>query len=214
MPFNQPNHSREYRPLMGGIAVYNPNNWVEGTLGLIATDGVDRWILSAYHVLARSPGSPSPPVNGESIWQPFDASGAAPHIALLDLPRCDFVRDIAFAKVVAGVPSDPWILGIGRLSPETLPVVGMRVIKSGLATGVTEGVVVFADPQVVRIEPPAGFPAKYDLSSQSDSGSVWVDAATLSPVALHTRGQEGATETAFATPIASALAAAGLTTFV
>lgn len=51
------NHARTFRRLRGGIAITHPMVSRLGALGCIATsDGTDRWILSAHHVLGRPAG--------------------------------------------------------------------------------------------------------------------------------------------------------------
>jgi hypothetical protein len=88
------------------------------------------------------------------------------------------------AALVVDLPSRGAILGIGRVSGPTAPIVGMRVIKSGAETGVTEGEVTDFSNGIVTIEA-AEFAPEYELSGPGDSGSVWVDALSNSPVALH-----------------------------
>lgn len=205
--FNQPNHMLQFRPLVGGIGVFNPLNGVTGTLGLILTDGTDRWILSVHHVLGRSFGQAS---DGEAIFQPYGVPGGDVPVAFLDLARCDPVQDFAVARVGNSVACEPWILGVGRPGPAAAPTAGMTVLKSGIRTGVTQGRVVSVAGASVVIETEPAFPSKYDLSSIGDSGSVWVDAANLSPVALHVRGQEGLIEAAYGVALPSILSATGL----
>lgn len=205
--FNQPNHVLQYRPLISGVAVFNPLNGVTGTLGIILTDGIGRWILSAHHVLGRAVGAAS---HGEAIFQPYGVLGSDAPVATLDLPRSDPTQDFALAQVGPGVTCDPWILGIGRPSPAVPAAVGMTVLKSGIRTGVTQGRVASVLGPSIVIETEPAFPSKYDLTSIGDSGSVWVEAATRAPVALHLRGQEGLVEAAFGVEIASILNGRGL----
>jgi hypothetical protein len=81
----------------------------------------------------------------------------------------------------------------------------MRVIKSGVATGITEGTVrtIIGTDVVIEIPPP--FPAEYDLSEQGDSGALWVTRDTRAPVALHRSGNDTGQERATATPISAVL---------
>jgi hypothetical protein len=81
----------------------------------------------------------------------------------------------------------------GSLSPPTDPVVGMRVLKSGVQTGITEAEIIEVDPTGrIQLDRPAPFPgsaggsAAYGICDVGDSGAVWVERETLAPVALHT----------------------------
>jgi hypothetical protein len=120
------NHQARFRPILGGIYIYNPECNAPGTLGLVATsDGSDRWIVSCYHVLGREDRSPA--VNGEPIYQP----GPLPEnlVANLDLQRSDAAQDVAAARVVAGVGVVGEILGLGPVAQPRPAKVGERVLK-------------------------------------------------------------------------------------
>jgi hypothetical protein len=72
------NHRRVFRPVRGGIQIFQPNNGEAGTLGMVLTsDDVDRWALTCLHVLARPDATLVPT---DPVLQP-DASGGA--IAIL-----------------------------------------------------------------------------------------------------------------------------------
>jgi hypothetical protein len=204
------NHNLAYRPLRGGIAIVNPANANElGTLGFIGTSNdQDRWIVSAYHVLGRSDGSIF--TDGEPIYQPFRSAVSAP-VALASRARADAVTDCAAAEIVNGVGATGDILGIVTVRAPIEPVVGMRVLKAGIETGVTEGVVRQVTGDRVVIAVPAGFPDKYDLSGRGDSGSLWISRDGWAPVALHLAGNDTGEEVAFAVRIAKVLAVLRLT---
>ncbi len=202
------NHVLAHRPLVGGIAIFNRQVNVIGTAGLIAsTVGIpdDRWLVSCYHVLARSDLSPF--VVGEEIFQPWGAPGSGEAIAHLEAG--DSTLDCAAARIIAGVGSKAHALGIGPLAAPVDPAPGMRVLKSGIATGVTEGVVdaVAGDQVTIRT---GGLPPKYDLADIGDSGAVWVTMDTRAPVALHRATVQGVAEAAIATKLSSVLHALGL----
>jgi|SRR5215216_1838830 len=187
------NHVQPFRPLRGGIAIMNGNNGPSGTLGCIATsNGVDRWILSAHHVLQ---GAGNELTDDEPIFQPALGGSALP-VARTRRDRAHQGLDVAAARVIDGVDTVNEILGIGLIGRVIEPVQGMRVMKSGIATGVTEGVVVRVDGDEVRIESPPGYPSKYEISATSDSGSVWVEQETVAPVALHVAGTDTGIEIA------------------
>lgn len=201
-----PNHTRSYLPIRGGIAIAGSTARVLGTLGLVLTaDGADRWILTAHHVLARS-GVPL--ADDEPVFQPAEGSGEK--VALTRRDRADATLDAAAARVLDGIASVGEILGIGPVAPVRDPEPGMRVIKAGIATGVTEGVIERVDADTVRIVVPPGYPSKYELTEVSDSGAAWVEQGTGAPVALHRAGNDTGVEVALATPLPRILDAFGL----
>lgn len=208
------NHTFMFRPLLGGVCIQSGVVREVGTLGcLLTSDGQDRYLLSAYHVLGRSDLSAA--TDGEPIFQPTDRESSGPGgavvpVARLSLAHTDPARDLAAARIDDGVPSVPEILGVGTLAGAADPQVGMRVLKSGIATGVTEGIVVRAAAGRVEIEVPPGFGSKYELSAQSDSGAVWVERDSRLAVALHVGGHDLGVERAFAVPFLEALASLGL----
>jgi hypothetical protein len=187
------NHVQPFRPLRGGIAIVCGSNGPFGTLGCLATsDGQDRWLLTANHVLSGTAATVQEDI---PVFQPAMGGPEAP-IGRTRQAKASKALDVAAAVVVAGTETVNEILGIGVLGPLSEPAVGMRVVKSGIATGVTEGVIVNVTNERVRIEVPPGYPSKYELSSISDSGSIWVEQNTASPVALHVAGNDTGIEIA------------------
>lgn len=204
------NHTQEFRPLVGGISVQNPIVRKVGTLGCVLTsDGADRWIVSCYHVLARQDLTPYAP--GEEIFQPAEPSSPDP-VARMTGGRADPELDIAAAEVLPGIATTADILTLGELREAREPAVGMRVVKSGVSTGVTEGRISGVAGDRVEIELLPGFPPKYQLSFVSDSGSVWVDRETRAGVALHFAGNNTGAERAFGVPFPKLLEVLGLRT--
>ncbi len=201
------NHVQTFRPLRGGIAIMNGGVRFFGTLGFVATaGGGDRWLVSAYHVLV---GKDRPAVDGEGIFQPA-VGGPAEPVATTDAARSDQALDVAAALVAPGVDVTPEILGLGAVAGTVDPAPGMRVVKSGIASGVTEGVVVEVEASRTVIETLAGYPSKYELSSVSDSGAAWLEQSTRRVAALHVAGNDAGTEVAIGVPVARVLAALGL----
>jgi hypothetical protein len=191
---------------MGGIEIYVPRVDEVGTLGFLARDEAaneDRWLVSCYHVLVG--GRDTLPVADEGVLQP--ASAASP-IASVDALRADPSLDCAAARIHGSTPVTSAILGIGKIGVPAEPEIGMRVIKSGAASGVTEGIIEEISGNDVIIGGPPGFDANYDLSLPGDSGSIWVSQKDHSPVALHIRKGFDPRKTAIAkriTPVLQAL---------
>ena len=204
------NHVLAYSILRGGIAIHNPkaddrgSGGAYGTLGFIATsDGADRWVVSCYHVLCRK-GEDMPDGVVEPLYHPSSQVQPSP-VATVSSGRADRELDCAAGRILMPTHTVGEILGIGALADPVDPVVGMRVIKSGAQTGVTEGRITHVARSEIEISP-TGFPDEYQLSEVGDSGSLWIDAATHSPVALHYRGSEPDTPArAFAKPIHAVL---------
>ena len=202
------NHALEFRPLRGGVAIWNPQAGGVGSLGMILLDrNGDRWALSAYHVIARPAGRPI--AAAEPIYQPQprDPSSLLGHS---DPARARPDLDAAAALVRADCAAVPEILGIGRLAPPVPPAINMRVIKAGQETGITEGRITGINGDSVTITRPPDFPADYDLSNIGDSGSIWLERDARAPVALHVGGNDTGDEKAFAINIRSILAALDL----
>lgn len=212
--YNLLNHMLRFDPLISGIGVFNPACGVAGTLGLLVTDGFGVvWMLSAYHVLGRAPGAGAA-ADREPVYQPFGPMPGESAVAEIDTARSSALDDYAMARLVSGAVAKALILGIGAPTAQVPPTVGMSVLKSGVRTGVTQGVITAVNAGVVTIEPAPGFPGSYELTSQSDSGSVWVEATSRAPVALHQRGQPGSPTRAYGLAVAGILGTHGLSALV
>lgn len=74
---------------------------------------------------------------------------------------------------------DSGILGIGTPTAPIPPATGMRVIKSGRSTEITEGIISSVTGGKVEITLRPGYPDAYALSEPGDSGAVWLDRSTL-----------------------------------
>lgn len=199
--------SATYRPLRSGSKIINAAVGRPGTLGCIGIDDEGPWIVSSYHVIGRVRDVTAGPSDGESIWQSTTDRGGSP-IALSRLSKMDRQLDIAAALILPDVGISADILEMHQLRGVTEPAFGMRVIKSGAGTGVTEGVITDTTSELVTIESPQHMPEGYVLSDLGDSGAVWVDALTGQAVALHFAGRDG--NTAYARPLSLVLNSLGL----
>jgi hypothetical protein len=198
------NHDQPFRPLRGGVSIFNPNVGVLGTLGFIATsDGIDRWIVSAFHVLCSEHGAVT---ENDPIQQPAEASV----VARVRAVRSNHQSDIAAARIDNTVASVGELLGIGVVRGAGAPAARRRVAKSGAATGVTEGVIQQVSNDSVVIEPLGGFPSSYDLTLPGDSGAAWIDLETRQIVALHLVGNNGGQQVAHGISMTKVSAILGL----
>ena len=198
------NNELSFDILRAGIVILNERNDRPGTLGVIATaDGTDRWIVSCYHVLCRANDDPFS--DGELIVQGRARALGRP-VARVSAARADRAVDCAAALIDHGIPVSEQILGVPFVAGPGAPVKGMRVIKSGATTGVTERVIWRVSGDTVEIRAPEGVGAGFEISGYGDSGSLWIDADTLAPVAMHFGMRPTATSTALARPIKQVLA--------
>jgi hypothetical protein len=193
------NLKRIYGNLRGGLQIMNRAAEEPGTLGMIVSADGGACLISARHVLA-----PNRPGIGDAVVQ----RPGAPEIAIVE--RVSDRLDCAAARLASDVRFAPEILNIGPLAPIKDPAEGMRVVKVGASTDVTEGRITQVNGDEVTIEPLADFPLEYQLSDTGDSGSVWVEIATRAPVALHYSAQSGGASVAFAIPLAVVMAELGL----
>lgn len=175
------NHSFPFRPLIGGVFILNPANGRPGTLGLIAirNDG-SRFLVSAYHVLCRPEGGTF--VDGETVEQPIGPGNVVAHVFAADT---DPALDVAAARIAPAVGSEGRVLGLPPLTAAKSPEVGMEVLKSGAATGVSEGRLTDVDGTRVLISRPVASISKYEVSGFGDSGALWVERETLAPICMH-----------------------------
>lgn len=199
------NHNLMFSPLRGGVGIINPMLGQFGTLGFVGVAAdTSLWIVSCYHVLCRIDAD-LPAGALEPIYYSTDLVRSMP-LATLTPGRVNRTLDCAAAQIV-NVPAIGEILGIGRLAAPLAPQPGMRVLKSGAETGVSEGQIVSVTDQRVEIAP-LNLPPRFDLSGGGDSGALWVEAQANAPVCLHTGGNDwGAPERAYAVPIPAVLEA-------
>jgi hypothetical protein len=189
------NLARVYGRLRGGLQIMSREVEEPGTLGMIVASGGVPYLISARHVLAKNrPGI------GDSICQPAGAKT----IAIVD--RVSAQLDCARARLVDGeIFAELEILHIGILTVPRDPVEGMIVIKTGAATGVTQGKVSRINSNEVTIKPLSDFPLEYQLSETGDSGAIWVESQSRAPVAMHYSAQSGGASVAYAIPLPAVL---------
>lgn len=196
-------HRMKYRPLIGGIEIKNPNVAAPGTLGFVATDDNDqRWLVSCFHVL-HSTEQPAAADN-QAIYQPTTEDNDN-IVAYTDSNYASAELDCAAGRLVDGISGNCEILGIGTIGEAEAPSLGMRVLKAGRSTGVTEGWITNIDGENIRIEILPGFPRDYQLCDKGDSGALWLERDTRRPVGLLTGGTETGRPISFAVALAAVL---------
>jgi hypothetical protein len=208
VPLTPGDRARAYRPLVSGARIMNAITGSPGTLGCIALDDQDNpWIVSCYHVLGRSRHFVSIVGNDEPILQATaDVGGGV--VARTRTTKMNSALDYGAAIVVPEIDVSASVLELDKLQRIADAEVGMRVVKSGAATGVTIGVVAEVTPVLIKIEKPADSPSDYVLSDHGDSGAMWLDAQTGNAVGLHFTRQDHAI--AYARPLRNVLGDLGL----
>ncbi|MFN8490975.1 MAG: hypothetical protein U0350_25500 [Caldilineaceae bacterium] len=197
-PVPQPRTGR-VAPLEGGISVANARLRGSGTLGGMVIDratGVPM-ILSNWHVLVglweAQPGWP--------ICQPGPADGGSTGDTVAKLTRNALSAnlDAAVAELTGDRPLINDQLGLGPLKGVGLAASGMGVVKSGRTSGVTFGQVSGVEgtakmnyagvtrliQHVMTIDPRE---VSAQVSAGGDSGSFWIEEATMKVVGLHFAG--------------------------
>jgi hypothetical protein len=220
------NPRASFDPILPGISIGNLFRQTTGTLGAIVYDKVtgDAYILSNWHVLCGHPG----PHAGEPIVQPGPQhlGSKPPRVVAQVVKSIDLSLgyDAAIAKMNVGVSVGRSILGID------LEVIGvgehqpaMRLIKSGVSSGVTHAIIDGVEGSYVMDYSPYGDvvrwmdgirlipdPAKPEdeISLSGDSGALWCDPSSKLAIALHFAGEDQVgplAEYALAHPLARTL---------
>jgi hypothetical protein len=200
----------EFNPIRPGISIGNVQRTTTGTLGAIVRDSSSAGapcLLSNWHVLCAAADSTA----GEPISQPgsFDA-GAKPARVVAKLLRWANLAhgcDAAIAMLEKGTQFTPEPFGLELIAAGVAePQMHMKVVKSGLSSGVTHAIVdglhgsysmdysAFGDH--VRFMDGIHLVADpdhtdQDISLEGDSGALWLDPQTKLAVALHFAGEDG-----------------------
>lgn len=191
-------------PLISGSRILNARTGSPGTLGFIGVGPQgDHFLVSCYHVLGRLG---EPPGDGEAIWH--TAALASQMIALTEVDRMNPWFDIAAAPLFPGIPVAGEILSLGPIKGIAAATEGMRVVKFGAETGLTEGVISYVGDRHIEIDAVPGADVERRLSERGDSGALWVT-PDGEAVAMHFRGRDG--NQAFARPMPFVLWTLGLT---
>jgi hypothetical protein len=176
-----------HNPVIGGVQIMNANKSSAGTLGMVVLhrDTLRPLALSNQHVMQRTPADPidvmvQPTAAFANILGPVVASDKA-----LDCAVCE----------LGTRPSSFDIFGLDQVAGSAQARLGMKVVKSGLTSGVTFGVVDGMNAERITIVPGSSPAASGQVSLPGDSGSIWLELATNLAVGLHFSGNaEGDSE--------------------
>jgi hypothetical protein len=194
--------------LQPGISIGSVKLGTTGTLGAIVRDTPTQQlcVLSNWHVLC---GGPEATV-GDQVSQPGPIDqGGTPARVVAQLER--WLRlseqyDAAIARLVADIETSGQLFGTQfRPASTGAPELGMRLLKSGAVSGVTNARVDgiagsyrldytgYEDgPEWMvgfRLVPDPEAPATA-LSLEGDSGSLWIDAMGERAIGLHFAGED------------------------
>jgi len=174
-----------HNPVIGGIQIMNTSTPGGGTLGMIVLSrrSLRPLAISNHHVMCRTPE-----VAADIVSQPGTARPA-------DLLGPVFASDRALDCAVCSLGSRPWsfdIYGIGGPTGTAEARIGMKVMKSGLSSGVTWGRIDGISSAGFTVVPDTAVPAAGEMSLPGDSGSIWMD-YTNRAIGLHFAG-EGPTD--------------------
>ena len=188
-----------HNPLKGGISISNEWNYGYGTLGGIVTDRKtgSEMILSNWHVLAGSDNVRE----GLRIYQPGTGDGGWFNYTVARLSRhaMGIGIDAAVAELTGSRFGVNEQFKLGAVLGVEQPMPGTRVVKSGRASGVTEGLIDGVEgvkiipygwsyrtvKNIVHIAQTAD---KGEVSAPGDSGSWWLEKSTMKAVGLHFAG--------------------------
>lgn len=204
------NHKLAVRPIVAGVHLRAQSRNRSSTVGAVARDAHGAlFLISAWHVFAVNGAV----VDGDPVFQ---GDGSTVPVAHAGRQWSSAALDIAAARLQPNVSGVGHALGIGDIGAVVAPVVGMPVVKSGLATGVTEGVIAAVGPSgEIVVVPPPWMPVGYELTATGDSGALWLHRDSHGAVAFHRKGDPtpGAMKS-FALCVGDALAALGLSALV
>jgi hypothetical protein len=193
-------------PLQPGVSIGSRKRLTTGTLGPIVRDlnNQNLCLLSNWHVLC---GGPEARQNDE-ITQPGPMDfNDGPTVALLERwLRLGEQFDAALARLAPGGHANDQLFDTTfRPIATKAPALGMRLVKSGAVSGVTQAKIDgvsgsyrldytgFGDgPQWMqgfRLVPDPALPPGA-ISLPGDSGSLWIDSADGVAVGLHFAGED------------------------
>jgi hypothetical protein len=181
-----PERQERFDPVPLGVSIGDDQ-------GIISTLGAKVFDNESDREMILITGAQEPE---QLIYQPGGFMASAGEEPLAQVAR--IAQEPAYAAVA-------WLTGERPVNPSTLegfpilcattPQLGMRVWKSGVGTGYTEGFIdalnVNTDnwEHLVRVVPLPDAEPGMEISGPGDGGAVWVDAASGRAVALHLSGE-------------------------
>jgi endonuclease G len=191
--------ARRADPMKGGVSISDERHEIYGTLGGLVVDRAtgEEMILSNWHVLAADWRARP----GQRIYQPgrLDGGTSADTVATLSADAMDADLDAAVATLDGSRRLVGEQLDLGAVRGVASPELGMEVVKSGRRSGVTHGIVRgvagmarvsygHLDRVIQRVVTIEARSPREEVSAPGDSGSWWLEGATMRAVGLHFAG--------------------------
>lgn len=188
-----------HNPLRAGISTSGAYLRGYGTLGGKVIDRASgaEMLLTNWHVLVGEWW----PRTRRPVYQPGrgDGGGPADTVGFVTRHAMDFGIDAAVAELSGARALINDQLDLGPVTGLARPALGMALVKSGRASGVTAGVITGVEGvqsirysgidrlirHVLAIDPPDGFS---EVSRPGDSGSFWLEQGRRAAVGLHFAG--------------------------
>lgn len=180
-PQPQLNRNQRHNPLIGGVQIMNVNKTGVGTLGMIVLDSrnLQPLALSNHHVMMQTP-----PVASDNISQPGTNT---PADILGQVVASNKTLDCAVCRI-GGRQWSMDIFGVGVVTGTGLARIGMKVLKSGLSSGVTWGIIDGMASTSFTVVRDTSVASSGQVSLPGDSGSVWMELTSNRVVGLHFAG--------------------------
>jgi len=192
--------ARSADPMQGGVSISDGYSSGYGTLGGLVQDRQtgDAMLLSNFHVLASRGYARL----GMSVLQPGRGDGGSTAVATFARHGMDQGLDAAVARLNGSRLLVNNQLDLHPVTGVAAPQLGMRVCKSGRASGVTHGLVSGVGGVLKMSYPVSGqrlirqvahIVPLYNgsmVSAPGDSGSYWLDTASYQAIGLHFAGAD------------------------
>lgn len=193
--------TRRVDPMSGGVSISDAYHNAFGTLSGLAVDRTtgDEMLLSNWHVLVGDWRVPT----GRRVYQPGRRDGGtyADTVAVYARDAMSVNLDAAVARLTGSRELINDQFDLGPVTGTGWANIGTRVVKSGRRTDITRGRVTAIEGtikinyrgvdriirRVVTIEPHQSFG---QVSAGGDSGSWWLEEATMRAVGLHFAGSD------------------------
>lgn len=187
-------------PMFGGMSISDGFSGGYGTLGGLAWDKQtgDPMVLSNFHVLASRGYARA----GLPVIQPGRGDGGTEIIATFDRHAMDQGLDAAVARLNGRRPLNNNQLDLHPVMGMGTPQLGMRLCKSGRASGITHGLIsgiggvlkmrypISGERLIRNVAHIVPLYQGTQVSAPGDSGSYWLDASTYQAVGLHFAGAD------------------------
>lgn len=173
-------YRRNFSPLLAGIAISSPEIKKYGTLGCLATNGLDQpYGITAAHVVTAGIRDTGLPVHQAHYRND-------PRISDDSLPclLCPPLDIIAF-PISPGQIFLPEMYHLGNWNGVSIPIPGTRVRKVGVATGLTSALIGDVFEHEFDVLPLLPRSTAVRPFAAGDSGAAWITEDSRALVGIH-----------------------------